>query len=62
MFGRYSPQAISPITVLENINVESEEYHGDIFVEKELCLFGTDHPVKVSTNIGKRAAVKGTDT
>ncbi|KAG2191544.1 hypothetical protein INT47_004667 [Mucor saturninus] len=59
VFGRYSAQAIAPITVLENINVESEDYHGDIFVEKELCLFGTEDPVKVSTNIGKRAAVKG---
>lgn len=58
---RYSAQTAASITILEKINVESEEYQGDKYVEKELCLFGTEEPVKVSTLIGKRAAVKGTN-
>lgn len=60
MLEKLSASTTSSITVLEKINVKSDEYHGDINVEKELYLTGTERPVKVYTVIGKRAAVKGT--
>ncbi|KAI9355240.1 hypothetical protein BD770DRAFT_444760 [Pilaira anomala] len=47
------------INVLENINVKSLQYSQDLKVEKELMLEGAYKPVRVSTTIGKRAAVKG---
>jgi hypothetical protein len=47
------------INILEDINVDSEEYKGDYKVEKEVYLTGEHRPVHVSTVIGKRAAVKG---
>lgn len=55
----FSASATCFINVLENINVESPEYRNDFKVEKELYLTGAHKPVRVSTIIGKRAAVKG---
>jgi cytoskeletal protein CcmA (bactofilin family) len=57
---KLSASTTTSINILEDINVESTEYCGDYKVEKELYLTGeTSRPVKVSTVIGKRAAVKG---
>ncbi|KAI8059700.1 hypothetical protein BDF21DRAFT_139762 [Thamnidium elegans] len=58
-FTMFSASATCFINVLENINVESPEYRNDFKVEKELYLTGAHKPVRVSTIIGKRAAVKG---
>lgn len=56
---KFSASTTKTINILENINVESTEYGGDYKVEKKLTLTGETKPVKVSTVIGKRAAVKG---
>ncbi|GAA5805680.1 hypothetical protein EDC94DRAFT_698755 [Helicostylum pulchrum] len=59
VFTMFSASATCFINVLEEINVESPEYRNDFKVEKELYLTGAHKPVRVSTIIGKRAAVKG---
>lgn len=58
-FNSLNASTFLDINVLENINVKSLQYSQDLKVEKELMLEGAHKPVKVSTTIGKRAAVKG---
>ncbi|KAI8372325.1 hypothetical protein EDC96DRAFT_500686 [Choanephora cucurbitarum] len=55
----FSPSTSITINMLENVNVESVEFAGQQEFEKELMLSGESDPVRVSTVIGKRAAVKG---
>ncbi|KAI9483688.1 MAG: hypothetical protein EXX96DRAFT_599982 [Benjaminiella poitrasii] len=56
---RLCPITSIDVNILEDINVESSKFAGEQRVNKELILTGETRAVKVSTIIGKRAAVKG---
>jgi hypothetical protein len=59
MLEKFCPTASSEVTILERINVEDADFIGEQKSEKELILTGETRKVKVSTVVGKRAAVKG---
>ncbi|KAF1797038.1 hypothetical protein V8B55DRAFT_1485083 [Mucor lusitanicus] len=57
---KFCPTASVSINILEDINVDKAEFAGEQRIEKELLLSGeTTRKVRVSTVVGKRAAVKG---
>jgi hypothetical protein len=55
----FCPTASSEVTILEKINVEDADFIGEQKSKTELLLTGETRKVKVSTVVGKRAAVIG---